>query len=697
MLCIFCGIIIVQGCDSMGRIKYVIFSILFILFTIVPVNAVSDYWKDIVIKFNPCEIGDNKEVVIQLFVDGVKEGEEIHLNSTNNYSYTFSHLTIFKPHSPVEYKYDVKIKENGNYRLISPKHKSYKKEHINKWVQVVPENIKAGHTYVITTDNWNYENNGFSEIIYLRGDITAKGAAVLPEYNIIDNSPSYYVIDGEPIENTKWTVSNVPKSDPNYEEYKDYLVFTNESGEKRLTLTGYGNGNYIFRHTGKSGFNEGENSWNANKVVLSYVPGSKGRFYIGSHTLWDNGNNNDMRYLTLSGQNQYQAGTNKATAAQFKAYEHIDKDVIIGVTEIIEESMCPTDTIVLDRDSNYKKKIDINLDCQGCEDKMYKGVVLQLFVDGKKVEDGEVSLNSNTGFSYTFNDLPFFYDGTLNEIDYEIKVLLNGKYYSIPSENINNKQETIHKWIQVFPKDIKEGKTYVLAAENKNFESNGLSRYVYLVGNISSKEANVLHEYNVIDGKKTYYIIDNNEQENTKWTVSPVPNNDPNYEEFKDYLMFTNETENKNLTLTGYNNGGSVNYIFKCSSKIGYNDSENSWNTNKVKLIPSENYDGKFIIGTHNVWDEDIYNMMQYITLNDQLQFGASDDSLSAAEFMLFEYVEKEIVSVSQINLRTSLCDVLNLDNLNNPNTGRNFIIIFIIVSVGIGFYLIIKKNKYQN
>ena len=683
----------------MKKFNYFIFLFIFMFITIVPVNAVSDYWKDIVVKFSPCDTGGNKDAVIQLFVDGQKEGDEIHLNASNNYTYTFSQLPIFKPHSPVEYKYDVKIKEDGKYRLISPKNITYQKTHINKWVQIVPENIKPGHTYVITTDNWNYENNGFSKVIYLRGDITAKGAAILPEYNIIDNAPSYYVIDGEPIENTKWTVSAVPSSDPNYNEFKDYLVFTNESGEKKLTLTGYKNGNnvnFIFRHTSKTGFNSGENSWNSDKVNLTYVPGSKGRFYIGSHNLWDDGNNNGMRYITLSGQNQYQAGANMETAAQFKAYEHIDKDVVTGVTEIIEDSLCPTDTIVLDRNSNYKKKISINLDCQGCEDKMDKGVTLQLFVDGKKVEDGEVTLNSKDGFSYTFDDLPFFYDGTLNEIKYEIKALLNGKYYPISDSNINNKQETIHKWVQVFPQDIKEGQTYVLAAENKSFESNGLSRYVYLVGDITSKASNVLYEYNVIDGKKTFYIIDTDYEENTLWTVSKVPNTDPNYEEFKDYLMFTNESEDKKLTLTGYNNNGNVNYIYKRSSKIGYNDSEDSWNTNKVKILPIDGFDGRFNIGTHNVWDDDSLNMMQYISLNNQLQFGADADIGNAAEFMIFEYVEKDVISVSQINLKTSLCEILKLDNLPNPNTGRELIIIFISILIGASYYLAIRFKKKQ-
>ena len=682
----------------MKKLNYIIFSLLFVLCTIVPVDAVSDYWKDIVVKFNPCETGSNNSVTLQLFVDGKKEGNEIVLNSSNNYTYTFSHLAIFKPHSPVEYKYDVKIKENNSYKLISPKSVSYEKTHINKWVQVVPENIRAGHTYVITTDNWNYENNGFSQVIYLRGDVTAKGAAILPEYNIIDGAPSYYVIDGEPIENTKWTVSSVPSNDPNYNEFKDYLVFTNESGEKRLTLSGFKNGNnvnFIFRHTGKSGFNEGENSWNSNKVSLTYVPGSKGRFYIGSHNVWDDGNNNGMQYITLSGQNQYQAGANMEMAAQFKAYEHVDKEVITGVTEIIEETLCPKDTIVLDRDSNYKKKISINLDCQGCEDKMNKGVTLQLFVDGLKVEDGEVTLNSQTGFSYTFDDLPYFYDDLgKQEIKYEIKALLNGKYYAIPQSNISNKQETIHKWLQVFPNDIKVGNQYVLAAENATFESNGRSRFVYLKGDISSAAANVSHEYNIIDGKKTYYIIDTNLEDNTLWNVSKVGSDDPNYDEFKDYLIFTNESEGKKLTLTGYNNGGNVNFIFKRSGKIGYNSEEDSWNTNKVKLINADQTEGKFYIGTHNVWEDGNNNEMQYISLNDQLQYGATGDMENAANFMIFEYVEKDIVSVSQINLKASLCEVLELNNISNPNTRRVALVIMICLTVAFGYHFLKKKNN---
>ena len=673
-----------------------IFILLFIICYVLPVHASSDYWKDIKVNFKKCTTGSNENVTIQLFVDGTKQGDPINLTAANNYSHTFEHLRIFKPESPVEYKYEVKIFKDGKYSLISPKNYSYEKTHIDKWVQIVPENIKPGHTYVITTDNWNYENNGFSKTIYLRGDITAKGAPVMAEYNIIDGFPSYYYIDGEPIENTKWTVSSVDRNDPNYNDFKDYLVFTNESGEKRLTLTGYRNNdnvNFIFRHTSKSGFVESENSWNSNKVTLSYVPGSKGRFYIGTHNVWPDGNNNEMQYLTLSGQNQYQAGANIANAAQFKAYEHIEKDVVTGVVEKIEESLCKKDYVVLDRDSNYKKTININFDCKGCENKLKKGVVLQLFVDGKRVEDGKVTLNSKNQFRYTFNDLPYFYDGSYKEINYELKILRNGKYYTVPKKYINNKQETIHKWVQVFPKDIKAGHKYVLVGENANFESNGLSRYVYLRGDITSSEAKVSQEYNVIDGKKTYYIIDAKTEDNTLWTVSNVGSDDPNYNDFKDYLMFTNETENKKLTLTGYNNGGSINFIYKRSGKSGYNSDEDSWNTNKVKLINADNVEGKFFIGTHNVWPDESNNIMQYISMNNQLQYGSTSNTDNAARFMIFEYVEKNVVSVSKVNLRASLCEVLNLNKITNPDTRREVLLLAILVVVS-GAYFIYRKKK---
>ena len=62
----------------------------------------------------------------------------------------------------------------------------------------------------------------------------------------------------------------------------------------------------------------------------------------------------------------------------------------------------------------------------------------------------------------------------------------------------------------------------------------------------------------------------------------------------------------------------------------------------------------------------------------------------------IFEYVEKDVISVSQINLKTSLCDVLKLDKLNNPNTRSEIFIIILSILIGGGYYLAIRLKRKQ-
>ena len=679
----------------MKKVLFFIGVVLIAACFMLPVKASSDYYKDIIVTFNHdgCDNQVGKEVVIQLFENGKKvEGQEVILNEENNYTHTFSQLQIFKPESPDEIRYEVKTLEDGVYKLISEKSVTHEKEHIQKWVQILPEDIAPGHTYVITTDNWNYENNGFSKIIYLRGDITAKGAAVLPEYNIVNGKQSYYIIDGEPIENTKWTVSAVPEGDPDYDVFKDYLMFTNEEG-KKLTLTGYnqnGTINWIFKRSGKNGYIESEDAMYTNKVTLTYVEGSKGRFYIGTKNLYPEPNN-IMQYITLSGQNQYQAGSEMARAAQFKAYEYVDLEVEKGVTVYVEDTICEKDTVVINKYSEYKKSIDVNFDCTGCEGKKDKGVTIQLFADGLKVEDGEITLNNENGFTYTFEDLPVFYDESTQKINYELKAKIDGKYYKLPEKDITYQKENISKWIQVNPANITPGKTYIITTENLNYESNGFSRYVYLRGDVTAKGAAVLKEFNTIDGIKTYYSLDGEPIENTLWVVSSVPADDPNYNEFSDYLMLTNE-EGKKLTLTGYNQNGTINFIYKRSGKDGWIESENAMYTNKVQIIPTAGSKALFHIGTKNLYPEP-NNMMQYLRLSSQNQYQATANLEEAQNFMAYEYVDKEIVVATKVLVSSSLCEVLTLPNIVNPETGNLKLIIIGLIAIGI-VLIVLRSTK---
>lgn len=678
----------------MKKIIMMLFSIMIFCFSI-SVNAASNYYKDITISFNhngcPGEAG--KSITIQLFKNGEIEGNPVVLNQENNYTYTYKDLFIFGPDSPDEIKYSVKVYENGKYRLLNSKHQTYHTEHIQKWAQVLPEYIKEGHTYVFTTDNWNYENNGFSKVIYLRGDITAKGAEILPEYNIINGMKSYYVIDGEPIDNTKWIASKVSNDDPDYNSYKDYLIFTNESENKYLTLTAYTNNstpNWIFKRSSKVGW-VNSTELNTNKMTLTPVPLSKGRFYIGTYSLLDEPNN-APQYITLSGQNQYQAGSNIERAAQFKAYEYVDMEVETGQTVSIEESMCPTDEVVLDRDSPYKRSINISFDCRGCESKKEKGITLQLFADGKKVQDGQITLNNKHGFNYVYEDLPIFADGTLKEIHYEVKALLYGKYYAIKAKDISFKKDKVKKWMQVLPKNINNGHTYVLVTENLHQDTNRASKYMYLRGDITSKGAATDTEYNIVDGNKLYYVLNGEPVANTKWSVSSVPTDDPDYNAYKNYLMFTNENENKKLTLTAYINDDNVNFIYKRSGNSSWVN-DNELNTNRVLITPVNNDPyGRFTIGTYSLLDEP-NNSMQYLTLNAENNYVANSNLAEASKFIAYEYIEKEITIESQILIKSSLCEVLNYARINNPKTGYSVIILCLIMLFSIIFYDIVKRK----
>ena len=382
-------------------------------------------------------------------------------------------------------------------------------------------------------------------------------------------------------------------------------------------------------------------------------------------------------------------------AAQFKAFEYVDMEVEVGETITIEESMCPTDEVVIDTNSNYKRNINISFDCTGCESKKESGITLQLFADGKKVQDGEVTLNNKNGFNYVYEDLPVFADGTFTEINYEVKALINGKYYTIAAKDINYKKEKANRWIQVLPKDIKDGHTYTLVAENLDYESNKVSKYVYLRGDTSSRTAGVDTEYNVVNGEKLFYVLKGDPSPNTKWTASNVPTDDPDYSTYKNYLMFTNENEDKKLTLTAYidQNDGTVNWIYKRSGNSGWvNDYE--LNTNRVTFTPIDNSNGKFYISTFSLLDPP-NNEPQYLAVDYQNNFYAEYDREYAAPFLAFEYLEKEIVVESQMVIESNLCEVLDYPNMNNPKTGYSiFIIICLIALSSISAYTVINNNK---
>jgi len=646
--------------------KWKILLLLMLLIMPVMVNAHTTFYKDITITFNHdgCDQNTNKEVTVQLFADNKKvEGEEYKLNKSNNFTHKFENLNTFRESSGNEIKYDVRILEDGAYRLISESNYKFEKGHVARWVQIMPEDIKPDHTYVFTTENWNYGNNGAAEILFLKGDIKSADATLVPDYKIINGKPSYYSIEGEPAENTKWVTAKVPTNDPEYNEFKDYLVFTNEGG-KKLTLTGYRNFDdsvyWIFKYSGRNGYIEEENALYSNKAKIIPIEDSRGKFYIGSHNTYPEPNNK-MQYINTSGNASFFAGSNKTTSAQFKAFEYVESDVYIGTKINVNESLCGKDTVVINKNAEVTRNIHVNFDCTECEEKQEKGVTIQLFADGKKVEDGEKKLTKKTGFDYTYANLPVFHDESTKKIEYEVKALIDGNYYSLPQENTHFKSTVLKKWIQALPSDVEDNHTYLLITNSKSDNK----KFVYLRGDVKAKTASVTQTYNIVDGKEVFYELDGDPLENTKWVIT---DGSPGYS------ILTNET-GKRLTysITNYN-GTDHGLIIKYSGKTGYVEADNIYNVNNVKIIPADNSYGGFYIGT-----DEVLGVMTYVYIDGNNDYKGTTDITKASVFRFYEYVEKEASVAGEMIINPSLCSVLEL--AKNPETG-NKITIFVLIAI---------------
>ncbi len=606
-----------------------------------------EHYKTINVNLNCNKCEADKEVVIQLFADGYKVNEEKHtLTSETGYEYVFEDLPVFKDNNK-EIKYEVKIYENGNYRTIVEDENSYRKKDIDKWVQVQASDLEPDHTYVLVTDNWNYEASGSNPYKYLKGDVTVKSAFYEPEYNIINGKKSFYVLTEEPIPNTNWTLQEVPEDDPYYEEFSDYFFFIDEEG-KKLTLTKYNrNGNYIFKYSGKDGYIESEDAYYNNKVSLEPIDNSKGRFYIGSRVT----TSNTMRYVSLSSNAQIIAQTNLNDAAQFLAFEKVQEEAIDGSEVFLTMDLCDDDN---DPILDGYKHISVKFNCDDCDPLKDKPVTVQLFADGVAT-NRKKTLNKSTGYEYMFKNLPIFKEDEMTEVKYDVKVLNDDTYTAIPRSTTTNNKTTIKKWVQVLPENIEAGHTYVLVTDNWNYQNNNFSRKVFLRGDVTAKGAQYDLDYNVINGKKSYYSLVEDPVENTAWTVSAVPSDDPNYETFRTYLMFTNE-EGKRLVLTGYDRDSSINFMYKASSKDGFIEDENAEYTNKVKLYPIEGTKGRFRIGTMNLFEEP-NNMTQYVSLDFNNQYRATSEIDNAAQFMAFEYVDVEVSNVREVVITSQLCE----------------------------------------
>jgi hypothetical protein len=330
---------------------------------------------------------------------------------------------------------------------------------------------------------------------------------------------------------------------------------------------------------------------------------------------------------------------------------------------------------------DFKQTIDVDVDCSECNPWEEQSVTLQLYADGEPVEGKNVVLNPETGYKTKFENLDLFKED-FKQIEYEVKYLKDGNYVSMPNKEITRKKVSVNKWVSVLPDDMEDGHEYVLLTDNWNYENNGFSKYVVLRGDVTVKGAKPDADYKIINGKKSYYSLTEEPPANAKWV----------YTKGEESIKLTDEI-GKNLTLTGYNRGYYIDYIFKYSGKVGFIESDNAYNNNEIVFDKIDNTLGRFYVTSKSLWPEP-NNGTYYLGLNFYNQVEAQSVREYGAQFLAFEYYEGEAEVETEISVSMKLCEKAPDINPNTVDNIAIYIGIFIIAVALIVLALVLKKKK---
>ena len=318
---------------------------------------------------------------------------------------------------------------------------------------------------------------------------------------------------------------------------------------------------------------------------------------------------------------------------------------------------------------DFYQTINVGFSCDNCDDQDNVSVTVKLFADGVEVENSERTLTKAEGLTTKYEELNKFTDDNI-EINYEVKYLKDGEYVSIPSTDIKYKKETINRWVSVEVQDLQPGHDYVLLTDNWNQEVNGFSKRVVLRGDVTVKGAKPMVDYKLVDGKKSYFSLEEDPVDNSLWHFEKAED-DAN---FTNYWTLTDEI-GKNLALSGFDKGDWVNYIFRYTGKpTGWVDSKDAMNTNKVTFIPVENKHGKFYIASKNVWEGTYEDTMNYLGLDGYNQVVAQQVLEYGAQFLAFEHIEKEVENVLDVDINMELCEAKVYHNITSRVEGKGSI-----------------------
>ena len=305
---------------------------------------------------------------------------------------------------------------------------------------------------------------------------------------------------------------------------------------------------------------------------------------------------------------------------------------------------------------DFYQTINVSLNCSECVDKSTKEIKLQLFANGEAVQDAVITLNNDNNFEDAFEDLPLFEDDGVTEIKYEVKFFEDGEYRSFSKNDVTYEKEKVSGWVSVQPEDIKPGNDYVLFTDNWYYEYNDREPYILVDGDLYHQYVYAEPEYNLINGKKSYFMLEDEPNPKTIWHFEKLSEDDELYEYYKDNWVLTNYND-LNLVLSGYMGDGSNSYFYKVSNNNGL--AEGKSYANKVTITPIEDELSRFRIHSRIYWSEDHLTTL-YLGIGHAVEVKAQREEEYAAHFIAFEYLDDvEVEHVYNIVINKDLCKAL--------------------------------------
>ena len=258
----------------------------------------------------------------------------------------------------------------------------------------MPEDIRPDHYYVMFTDNWNYENNGYGKHLVIDHDLAPIYLEADVNYISFDGKESYYTLLEEPPESAIWKFTiyeDIPtvKSEQPYSNISDYQWMLSNYTNKKMALAGkvedVGH-TYIYKVSERNGW-QFNNTWLYSNL-LSITPGEKGRFNISAQLEWEI-DHISKRYFGIDSNGHEEAQIPIEFSAQILAFEWIEnKEVDLLKDVVITKTLCTGDETEITLKVNSTKSLTTIFDDMDDLD-----LVRDCVIDDEtiaKIEDGKI-------------------------------------------------------------------------------------------------------------------------------------------------------------------------------------------------------------------------------------------------------------------------------------------------------------------